>query len=174
MSFFVHELGHGLTTLALGGEFHALYAWPGVQVWPHPGRRLTQLQMSNIGLVHLDFPTEWEDDGWQEGLIGLMGSGSNLIAAALALATLWAFRPRGGLFYLLAAESLMFLDILLYTFLPLVGLRHFFIVGGAYPEPLVSARMLGIPGWAFMPGILTISALLAVGFVKIILGAKHG
>jgi hypothetical protein len=174
LSFFVHELGHGLTTVALGGKFHALYIWPGVQVWPHPGRRLTQHRMSNIGLAHLDFPADWEEEGWQEGLVGLAGSGSNLVAAGLALAALWAFRPRGWLFYLLAAESLLFLDILLYTFLPLVGLRHFFIVGGASPEPLLSALMLGIPAWAFMLAVLLISALLAAGFVKTIQGAKHG
>jgi hypothetical protein len=174
LSFFVHELGHGLTTVALGGKFHALYVWPGIEIWPDPGQRLTARRMSNIGLVHLDYPAEWGEGSFQDGLVGLMGSGSNLLAAALALATLLAFHPRGGLFYLLVAESLMFLDILLYTFLPLVGLRHFFIVGGASPEPLSSAQMLGIPAWAFMLAVLLISALLAAGFVKTIQGAKHG
>lgn len=174
LSFFVHELGHGLTTLALGGEFHALYVWPGIEIWPDPGQRLTARRMSNIGLVHLDFPSEWVEDGWQEGLIGLMGSGSNLAAAALALLALRALRPTGWRFLLLTAESLMFLDILLYTFLPLIGLRHFFLIGGSHPEPLESALMLGIPAWAFMLGVLFISAILAVEFVKTIQGAKHG
>jgi uncharacterized iron-regulated protein len=45
-------------------------------------------------------------------VIGLMGSGSNLVAAALALLALRALRPTSWLFYLLATESLMFLDIL--------------------------------------------------------------
>lgn len=174
LSFFVHELGHGLATLALGGEFHALYVWPGIEIWPDPGQRLTARSMSNIGLVQLDFPSEWAEDGWQEGLIGLMGSGSNLVAAALALLALRALRPTGWLFYLLATESLMFLDILLYTFLPLIGLRHFFFIGGSHPEPLVSAMMLGIPAWAFMLGVLFISALMAGGVIKTIQGAKHG
>lgn len=174
LSFFVHELGHGLATLALGGKFHALYVWPGIEIWPDPGQRLTTRQMSNIGLVHLDFPSEWAENGWQEGLIGLMGSGSNLIAAALALLALRALHPTGWPFLLLKAESLMFLDILLYTFLPLVGLRHFFFIGGSHPEPLESALMLGIPAWFFMLAVLLLSALLSVAFVKTIQGAKHG
>lgn len=174
LSFFVHEVGHGLTTVALGGKFHALYVWPGIEIWPNPGQRLTTRRMSNIGLARLDFPEKWREDGWQEGLIGIMGSGSNLIAAALALLALRMLRPTGWLFYLLAAESLMFLDILLYTFLPLIGLRHFFFVGGFHPEPLVSARMIGIPAWMFMLGVLSICTILAIEFRKTIQGARHG
>ena len=61
-----------------------------------------------------------------------------------------------------------------YTFLPLIGLRHFFFIGGSHPEPLESALMLGIPAWTFMLGVLFISAILAIEFVKTIQGARHG
>lgn len=31
-----------------------------------------------------------------------------------------------------------------YTFLPLIGLRHFTVMGGPYPKPLIGARLFGV------------------------------
>ncbi|NIV30936.1 MAG: hypothetical protein GWN58_16030, partial [Anaerolineae bacterium] len=158
VGLFVHELGHGITAEVLGGEFEGLYVMPGVQVWPHPGKPYADEWQGYVGLAEYD--PNWEIDSWQDGVVDLMGSGSTLLVAALALGALWLFRPRGWLRRLLLAEVLMFADILLYTFLPLLGLRHWFFFGGDYPEPLEGAMKLGVPQWTFMLLVALVSALM--------------
>jgi hypothetical protein len=82
------------------------------------------------------------------------------------LGALWIFRLGGWLRFLLVAEALMFVDLPLYTFLPLLGLRHFFFVGGASPEPLEGAIQLGLPAWLFMVLVGVVSALMGWGLVR--------
>lgn len=163
VSLFIHELGHGIATEALGGKFEGLYVMPGVQVWPHPGQPYAEEWQGYVGLADLRYDPDWALDGWQAGLVDLMGSGSNLLAAVLALGALWMLRPFGWLRRLLVAETLMFTDILLYTFLPQIGLQHLFFIGGAYAEPLEGAVKLGCPAWAFMLLVALISILMAWG-----------
>ena len=162
VGLFVHELGHGITAEVLGGEFRGLYVMPGVQVWPHPGQSYAKAWPGYVGLADLKI------DGWQAGVVDLMGSGSNLLVAALALGALWMFRPHEWSRRLLVAEALMFVDLLFYTFLPQIGLRHFFFIGGDYAEPLEGAVRLGVPAWAFMLLVALVSALMTWGLVKFV------
>jgi hypothetical protein len=76
----------------------------------------------------------WGENSWQGAVVGLMGSGFNLLLAALALAALWLLRPRGCLRLLLIGEALMFADLLLYCTLPLLGLPHYSVYGGTTPS----------------------------------------
>lgn len=158
-AFFVHELGHGFTAKLLGGGFHSLYVWPGVEIWPDFAQPYPGEWSGNIGMARLDFPDDWS--AWQPGLVYLMGSGSNMLAGALALVLLWVLHPAGLLRILLVAETIMFIDLPFYTFLPLIGLRHYVIVGGETPEPLDGAIRMGIPAWAFLI-IVGVSSILMV------------
>jgi hypothetical protein len=157
-AFFVHELGHAFTAVALGGQFYRLYVWPGIELWPELGQPYPQEWAGNIGLTSMEFADHWGE--WQRGLVYLMGSGSNMLLAAAALAALWIFKPAGLLRSVLFAETIMFIDLPMYTFLPLVGLRHYIFAGGETPEPLDGAVRMGIPGWAFV---------LAVGLVTLLM-----
>jgi hypothetical protein len=99
-----------------------------------------------------------------------MGSGANLLLAALALASLWVFRPQGRLRYLLIAEALMIEDILFYSTVPeLFGLPHYFVFGGSKPEPVDGAELLGCPRHLFVILIVLVSALMAWGLVAYLL-----
>jgi hypothetical protein len=167
---FVHELSHGLTAQVLGGKFNWLYVWPGIQVWPHPGQPYDGEWGTSIAKLAYTTGQGWGSDSWQDGLVRLMGSGTNLLLAALALASLWLFRPQGWPRRLLIAETLMLEDILLYTIPPeLFGLPHYFIFGGSKPEPVDGAELLGCPRWVFVILIVLVSALMAWGLVAYIL-----
>jgi len=173
---FVHELGHGITTQVLGGQFKGLYVFPGVQVWPSPGRPYDGEWGLDVGQVDAEPGEGWGE--WQRGLVLLMGSGSTMMLAALAFVTLWLLRPKGWLSYVLIAEALLYLDILFYTIMPeWFGLRHWVFIGGRYPEPLEGAEMMGCPRMLFLMFILLTSALMTLGVAKYVirlLGASRG
>lgn len=160
----IHEAAHGLTAEVLGGTCLWVCVWPGVQLYPHLGQLYEGEWGTSIAKTAYAVPPNWAD--WQDGLVLLMGSGANLLLAALALGSLWLFRPRGWLRYPLIAETLMVEDILLYVLLPeLFGLRHYVIYGGSKPEPVNGAELLGCPRPLFVALIVVISALLIWGLV---------
>lgn len=160
----IHELAHGLTAEALGGKFLWFSLWPGVQVYPHPGQLYEGEWGTSIAKAAYGYSQGWED--WRNGLVLLMGSGSNLLLAALALGGLWLFRPRGWPRFLLIAGVLMVEDMLLYAILPeLFGLRHYLVFGGVKPEPVDGAALLGCPRPLSVVSIVLVSALLLAGLV---------
>jgi hypothetical protein len=162
----VHELAHGLTAQALGGHFAWLYLWPGIEVLPRPGRFYQDEWGTSIAKTAYGLGPDWQEGGWQEGLVWLMGSVSNLVLAALALGGLWRFRPSGWLRRLLVAETLMVEDIFLYVVFPeYLGLRHYVVYGGVRPEPVDGAAMLGCPRWAAATLIVIVSTLVIGGLV---------
>jgi hypothetical protein len=166
---FVHEFGHGFTVEALGGDFVALYARPGFQIYPRPGLRYEGEWGTAFAKLVYSVDQDWDD--WREGLVGLMGCGTNLVLAALALGGLWAARPRGWLRHLLIAEALMFTDMLLYTVLPeLFGLPNMVFVGGRTPEPVNGAELLGCPRPLFVVLVVIVSALMTWSLVRYALG----
>ena len=163
---FVHELSHGLTAQALGGQFVWLSVWPGIQVWPNPGQPYEGEWGTSIAKTCYALGPGWEDGGWQEGLVWLMGSGANLILAALAASGLWLLRPAGWLRQLLVAWALMVEDILLYAIFPeWFGLPHYLVYGGRRPEPVDGAAMLGCPRWVAVLSIVLASALVVCALV---------
>jgi len=156
----VHELGHGSTAQFLGGTFRGLYVWPGIQIWPSFGEQFQGEWQGFVGVVSYSYGEDWLQDGWQVGLVQLMGSGANLILAILSLSALWAIRPRKWIRLFLLAEAFVFTDMLFYTFLPLIGLRHWFFFGGDSAEPLLGATKLGIQTWLFLLLVVIVSGLM--------------
>jgi len=157
---FVHELGHGIAAEVLGGQFNGLYIAPGVQIWPHLGEPYPNDWQGYIGLAEFTHGPDWERNGWEIGAVELMGSGSNLILAMLALVVLWLSRASRWIRLLLLAESLLFIDLLFYTFLPAIGLRHWIVFGGDTAEPLLGAIKLGIQPSNFMLLVALVSLLM--------------
>jgi len=169
----VHELSHGLTAQALGGRFNWLSVWPGIQLWPHLGQPYQGEWGTAIAKISYTTGPGWTSQGWQEGLVWLMGSGINLLLAGLALGALWLFRPQGWLRYPLMAEVLMLEDVLLYATLPeLLGVRHYIVFGGRRPEPVDGAAMLGCPRYVFVLLTIVISAMMLGGLVAYVLRGR--
>lgn len=165
-SLVLHEVGHGLAAEAVGGDVIWLRVWPGIEVWPAVGQPVEGAWGTAIARLAFTTGTGWGPDSWQDGVISLMGSGTNLILAALALGGLWLFRPRGWLRLLLVAQVLMFADLLLYCTLPeFLGLPHYLVFGGSSSEPVDGAAMLGCPRWVFIALTALVSALMAWGLV---------
>lgn len=169
---FVHELGHGITAKALGGEFRGLYVFPGVQVWPNAGQSYEGDWGLNVGLAVTAPGAGW--GRWERGLVSLMGSGATMGLAVVALVSLWLLQPQGWLSHVLVAESLLYVDILFYTVLPAwFGMRHWFFFGGQTPEPLDGAELMGCPRWMFIALVLGASALMTLGVVGYIVRSRR-
>jgi hypothetical protein len=166
LAMFLHELGHGLTAVALGGKFDSLYFIPGIQIWPHFGQPFNGQWNHYIAATFFSYGANWGANSWQDGLVAFMGSGTNAILALVALIALLVFHPRNWLRYPLLAEALMFLDLTLYSSLPLFGLRHFVLWGGYKPEPLLGAEQMGLPEWAFLTLVGLLSMLMLWGWIK--------
>lgn len=161
MGLIVHEVGHGVTTQLLGGEFHRLFVFPGVEVWPDPGQPYEGDWGMYVGIAEIEWGEDWEN--WQEGLVLLMGSGSTFLLASAALAGLWIFQPKHGLAIGLSVLALFYLDILFYTLMPAwFGLPHWIVFGGDDPEPLIGAEMLGCPRMMFIALVLIVSILMTI------------
>jgi hypothetical protein len=165
-SLLLHELGHGLTARVLGGNIAWLRVWPGIEAWPSPGQAVEGEWGTAIMRLAYTRGPGWGTDGWRDGVVRLMGSGTNLLLAALALGSLWLFRPRGWLRLLLIAQALMFADLLLYCTLPeFLGLPHYLVFGGSIAEPVDGAASLGCPRWGFILFAVLVSALMMWGLV---------
>ena len=163
----IHEIGHGLTAEILGGKFLNFYIYPGIQVWPDFGHPYTGNWDNSLAYMYYDYGPGWQPDGWQNGFVLLMGSGTNLLLATIAIVLLWLFRPTGLLRLFLIAESIMFLDIVFYTFLPLLGLRHFFFIGGKIPEPLDGAMLIGSSRPVFLTAVFALLILYTLIIVRL-------
>jgi len=150
----VHELGHGLTAQALGGEMLALWVFPGVELWPDFGASYNG-RFTYMGLVRYLNGPDWTDT--QSGWATLMGTGSTFIISVLALITLLVTQPKRRLtrFFLLSL-ALWYLDLLTYAIFPQLGLPHWVIVGGRTPEPVLGAELLGINRTLFTVAVVVI------------------
>jgi hypothetical protein len=168
LNLLLHEFGHCVTIEAVRGECEGIYVFPGVKIWPweERGNPYKGLWDNKIALTQYEklAPTEKAN-----GLNSLMGSGSVAVASLLALAGLYVFHPKGWVRFPLLAQSMMFLDLLLYTILPRwFGRPHFFFIGGDSPEPLEGAIQMGIPETFFIACVLLYSALMITGLIRYI------
>jgi hypothetical protein len=144
----LHEAGHGLVAMLLGGRITAFQVIPGVQLYPALEWRGPDL---NVAWIAFELPG---GTPWQFGLIALMGGGTTALLGALAGLALWALRPRGpARDWLLAAAALLPLDLLAYSVFPVFGLRHWIVIGGARPEPAIGAQGMGITPAAYYVGL---------------------
>jgi hypothetical protein len=155
----IHELGHGLIACLWGGTVTYFEIMPGMELYPelafHPWNGL-------IAQIRYTLP---DLTPFQEGCIALMGSGTTLCAAGLALGVLLFSKARGGFRRVLIFIAALFpLDMIAYSTFPALGLRHWIIIGGRTAEPVHGAVAMGIPVYAFYIG-LGVSALVLYGIL---------
>jgi len=147
----VHELAHGLTAEVLGGEFLALWVFPGIELWPDFGAPYDGI-FTYFGLVRYLSGMDWTDT--ERGWATLMGAGSTFIVSIIALIALLLSKPRNRwLRYTLISLALWYFDMLTYTIFPQLGLQHWIVLGGGTPEPVIGAEKLGVDRMLFTVGI---------------------
>ena len=163
----LHEFGHCLTMERLDGTCEGIYLPPGIKVWPLAdfGAEYGYLWDGYAALTV--YGPDWAQlTDAEYGLTMLMGSGTPALLALFALLSLYILRPSGRMEKLLMLQALFFGDMLLYVILPeWFGLRHFFFVGGATPEPLDGAVLMGFERGGFIAGVLVFSALMSAGWI---------
>ncbi len=134
----VHEAGHAITAVASGSKIVSFGMIPGIQLYPEFKRIEWNRCIAYLEHTGTSYP-------WQRGLMLIMGAGATSGVGYLAIAGLFAFRPKGVVrFALLGIAVFYALDIITYSLFPPLGLRHWILVGGDYPEPVVGGEKLGI------------------------------
>ena len=149
----IHEGGHVLWGTLAGGHLTELQI-AYLKLYP----TFTLTSHFRLGYVHMQGLSTM----FAKGLMGMGGVLTTHLAAWLIGFTLIKKRltPKTKLsLYTLGLFGI--LDLPFYTFLPQLGLRHWIIIGGGYPEPLIAAERLGIPPYIFyLTVILATSTLI--------------
>lgn len=159
-----HELGHAIWGVASGGRLtYMKIAY--LEIYP----RLALTPSFTLGLVDV------------QGLAGsayglfLLGGSMSTSAVSWSLALILSrmklgSKTRIGL-SILGVFGL--LDLPLYVLLPRIGLRHWIFLGGCGPEPLIGARIVGIPDPAFyLMVLLSTLGLVLLYFKPLRMNAK--
>lgn len=153
---FAHETGHAALASAVGGELKYmkityLEVYPRLAVTPEFQLGLTEVAGLTYGSV-------------EYGLMLLGGSTTTNIASWITGLVLLVTSLGGKAEFILKLLGFFgILDLPFYVVFPQIGLRHWIFIGGeSGPEPLIGARMVGIPDAAFylMVGVLTLGLLL--------------
>jgi len=138
---FVHEFGHVIFGTVMGGTLTQMQvAW--FEIYPQPS------VTSNFILGYV-IMSDLESD-FAYGLMGLGGSlTTNIVAWVIAL-TMLRIKFRKVVQNALGFLGLFgILDLPFYVVLPQAGFQHWVFLGGYEPEPLLMARLMGIPDPAF-------------------------
>jgi hypothetical protein len=148
LGLLLHEGGHAITAVLLGGTITEFGVMPGIKLYP-----VIELQPWSgwLAYINYDLPNASLFD---QGLISLMGSGFTALISYPALAVLLLFRPRGWVRFALVCTAILFTwDILSYSLFPAIGARHWVFIGGRYPEPLVGAMNMGFSPMVYFIGL---------------------
>ena len=138
---FLHEIGHAIWGIVAGGKLtYMKIAY--LEIYPY----LTLSSKFVLGLTIVEGLTT----DFARGLFLLGGSvTTNIISWLLALICS-LIKHKVKLRITLKILGLFgILDLPFYVFLPQIGLRHWFILGGKTPEPLLGARKIGISDSTF-------------------------
>ncbi|HUW31746.1 MAG TPA: hypothetical protein VM223_09055 [Planctomycetota bacterium] len=137
----IHEGGHALTMLALGGKVTSIGIW---QVQAYPKIVLT----GPFGL-HSWVGGTTPPPQWKNGLMLLMGAGSTAIAAYVAAALLFILKPRSLFRFGMIVGALATFDIMWYCVSPNLALPrgpfHVINLRDSYMEPVEGGKLMGIP-----------------------------
>lgn len=138
---FVHEFGHGLWGIAVGGRL-AYMKIAYFEIYP----QFALTAEFVLGYVRVEgLTTEFAG-----GLFLLGGSlTTNIVSWVLALILLKTKLGNRTQVALRILGLFGLLDLPFYVFLPQIGLRHWIFLGGDVPEPLLGARKMGIPEQGF-------------------------
>jgi len=159
----VHELGHVLLGLTMGGVLE--YIKIGfLRIYPDLG--LEQ------GFVVGRCVVSGLDTCFDRGVFLLAGSASTNALSWGTIPVLKRIKQGSDLWTTLNLVYLLgLLDLPLYILLPQLGLRHWVVVGGTRPEPLIGARLIGIPDPLFHLSTILITAMLLSVYSKVNDGA---
>jgi hypothetical protein len=148
----IHEAGHAFCGMALGGTLSRMQvAW--FTLYPNLGIA-PQFKLGKVIVTGLSTPI-------QQGSFLLAGSlATNIAAWLIAIPTNTANLGTRTGFTLRTLGVIGLLDLPLYTFLPLLGLRHWILLGNNQPEPLIGAREMGIPDLLFFPLVIALTVAL--------------
>jgi hypothetical protein len=139
----VHECGHALTAVVLGGRIESV--------------RISLPLPSRPGFFRIRYSLPSSD--WRNGLTELMGTGATALLACVLVVIAMRYPFSSWPSWVLLPVSLVCAwDMFLYATLPLFGLRRFLVLGGRHAEPVYGAEMMGIPRWVFL-------SALAMGFI---------
>ena len=153
---FVHEYGHAFWGTIAGGKLSHLQV---TYLIVYPRLAFTSdfhLGLARVeGLAHGSFEyglfllggsITTNAVSWVVGLVLLLTNFGEKVRLALKALGLWGI-----------------LDLPFYVLFPQIGLSHWIVIGGNVPEPLLGARMIGIPDIIFyLLVILSTSSLVLV------------
>jgi hypothetical protein len=149
---FVHEFGHALWGVVVGGRFTYMQV-AFFEIYP----RLAITSQFILGCVRVEGLT-----GFDHGLFLLGGSmTTNLVAWLLGLVLLKTELRYKTQVTLRILGLFGILDLPFYVIFPQIGLRHWIFLGGHAAEPLVGARIMGMPD----PAFYVITVLSTIGLV---------
>ncbi|MFA6187091.1 MAG: hypothetical protein WC770_07775 [Phycisphaerae bacterium] len=134
----IHEFGHGLSGAAVGGKIFSIRIWPGIQVYPKICFEKFTPSIFGLAIVHN------LESNKQQGIMELMGSGTTAVSAYLIIGLTAVAKFKKFTIFFIIVSMIFAWDIILYSTLPLIGLRHGFFLGGEIAEPLLAAQKLGI------------------------------
>ncbi len=137
----MHEVGHAATLLVLGGEVRQFVMVPGIQFWP------TLEFITWNGFAGMVWAEEWMP-GTEQAWFELMGAGTTLILAYLGLPLVRWTRGNVRLWIALFSAFCAW-DVILYSILPPLGIRHWLTFGGYKAEPYDAALKLEIFIWEY-------------------------
>jgi hypothetical protein len=159
----IHEAGHCLTAVALGGRIKMIRMIPGIEIYP---------QVKFVGWDFSTFggcSTTGVKSQVGKGFGHFMGSGSTLIVAYLLLLASRFIKQKWICIMLLLQALIYAWDIISYSVFPLFGLRHWLIIGGLYPEPLRGAITMGCPQAVYFVCLLmhlVVFHIVLIGIVR--------
>jgi len=151
---FVHEFGHAMWGILTGGSLtYMQIAY--FQIYP----KIAVTSQFVLGLTAIDGLVF---GSFEYGLMLLGGSmTTNIFSWILALILL---KTSFGNKEQTALKILGFFgaaDLPFYIIFPQMGLNHWILLGGSEPEPLVGARMMGLPDYM----LYTIAAISTLGLI---------
>jgi hypothetical protein len=151
---FVHEFGHALWGTVAGGELAYMQITYFV-IYP----RLELASIFRLGYVTVTGLSS----SFGHGLFLLGGSLTTNIVAWLLAFVLWKKEFSNRIRSILKMLGVIaLLDLPFYVFLPQIGLRHWIVLGGESPEPLVGAREMAIPDPIFYLAVLFVTFSLVL------------
>jgi len=155
---FIHEAGHALWGTAFGGTLtYMKIAY--VEIYP----RLALTPHFALGEVNIaGLPNESA-----QGIMLLGGAlTTNIISWLLALIILQGSFGKRLRTAMTILGIIGVLDLPFYVLFPQLGLRHWIVIGGCQPEPLIGARKIGIPDAAFYASVILTTLGLTLLYSK--------
>lgn len=150
----LHETGHAVVALAYGREIRQIRVGPALTIYP-------SIEFGSINLDLGEVEQAPPKSQQEEGLRDLAGSALTAIVAIILLGIFRAAETSRVVRTIVSVACLVLSwDIISYSTFPLLGWRHWIVLGGTEPEPVIGAGLLGVVRWAYYVG-LAIYAVVA-------------